>query len=72
MAVQRYVSERKGLSIEVDQERCTGVGECVDVCPSSVYELVEGKAVPVRIDACIGCCACVDACPQGAIAHSDC
>lgn len=60
------------IEIRVDYDRCTGQGECVDVCPSEVYELQDGKTVPARVEDCIECCGCVDACPEIAIIHSAC
>jgi NAD-dependent dihydropyrimidine dehydrogenase PreA subunit len=60
------------VEIKVDYDKCTGQGECVAVCPSEVYALKDGKAVPVNIEACIECCGCVDACPEMAIIHSAC
>jgi NAD-dependent dihydropyrimidine dehydrogenase PreA subunit len=60
------------VTITVDYDKCTGHGECVDVCPSEVYELKDGKAVPVDIDECVECCACVGNCPEEAIEHSSC
>ena len=32
----------------VDEENCLGCGECVDICPSEVFELQDDKSVPVR------------------------
>lgn len=60
------------VTINVDEEKCVGRGECVEVCPSSVYELKDAKTVPVRINECIECCSCVAACPEHAIEHSSC
>ncbi len=51
----------------VDKDKCTGCGECVDVCPVSVYEMKDGKSDPVNEDECIGCESCVEACPVEAI-----
>jgi NAD-dependent dihydropyrimidine dehydrogenase PreA subunit len=72
MPVKKYESESKGFTIEVDTDKCEGLGECVDACPVEVYEVIEGKAVPTKLDECTECCACVDACPKGAIKHSSC
>ncbi len=72
MVVKKWVSEKLGVTIEVDYDKCQGHAECVDVCPTDVYELVEGKAIAPRIDECIECCACVEACPVNAIRHSSC
>jgi len=53
--------------IEVDQEKCIGCGECVDVCPVDVYEMQDEKSVPVNAEECIGCESCVEVCEQEAI-----
>ncbi len=71
MAVKKYTS-KAGFTIEVDEEKCIGAGECVNVCPVNVYDLVDGKTKANRVDDCIECCACVDACPTKAIKHSSC
>ncbi|MEM2320685.1 MAG: 4Fe-4S dicluster domain-containing protein [Candidatus Bathyarchaeia archaeon] len=55
------------VKINVDLEKCTGCGSCVDVCPVGVYELKEGKSVPVKVDECLICRACETQCPSGAI-----
>ncbi len=52
---------------EVDAEKCVGCGECIDVCPVNVYELQDGKSVPVNEDDCVGCESCVEVCEQNAI-----
>jgi len=57
--------------IEVDQEKCIGCGECVDVCPVDVYEMQDEKSVPVNAEECIGCESCVEVCEQEAIAVSE-
>ena len=72
MVTKSYVSKALGVTIEVDQELCEGLKDCVDVCPVNVYDLIDGKAVPTRIDECIECCQCVDSCPKNAIKHSSC
>jgi len=48
-------------------DKCIGDGECVDVCPVEVYELQDGKAVPVNMEECLGCESCVEVCEQDAI-----
>ena len=54
-------------SVLVEEKTCIGCGECVDVCPVSVYEMESGKSVPVSPDECIGCETCVEICPVEAI-----
>lgn len=70
--VKVWKSESLGITIEIDYDKCTGVGECVRVCPVGVYEIVNGKSTAPNIDQCIQCCACVAACPNNAIRHSSC
>jgi NAD-dependent dihydropyrimidine dehydrogenase PreA subunit len=57
--------------VDVDKDACTGCGECVDACPASVLELVDGKSEAVEIDECLGCETCVETCPEGAIKVSE-
>lgn len=51
----------------VDTGKCTGCGECVDVCPVEVYEMENGKSSPVNAGECIGCETCVEVCEFNAI-----
>ena len=53
--------------INVDTEKCTGCGECVDICPVEVFELQDEKSVPVNAEECVGCESCVEVCEQEAI-----
>jgi NAD-dependent dihydropyrimidine dehydrogenase PreA subunit len=70
--IKKWTSASLGVTIEIDHDKCIGAGECVRVCPTSVYKLVNGKSVAENIDNCIQCCACVVACPTQAIKHSSC
>lgn len=51
----------------VDEDRCVGCGECVDVCPVDVFEMKDDKSVPVNPDECLGCESCIEVCEPGAI-----
>jgi len=51
----------------VDEEKCVGCEECVDVCPVEVFELRDGKSVVVNAEECLGCESCVEVCEVGAI-----
>jgi NAD-dependent dihydropyrimidine dehydrogenase PreA subunit len=53
--------------IEVDQEKCIGCEECIEICPVDVYEMQNEKSVPVNAEECIGCESCVEVCEQEAI-----
>jgi len=70
MAVKEFKSDT--VVIKVDFDKCKGHGECVEVCPASVYELKDGKSYATNITECVECCACVEACPEDAIEHSSC
>ncbi len=52
--------------VAVDHDKCRGTEDCVDSCPSSVYEMQNGKSTPVHADDCIGCGTCMEVCPEGA------
>ncbi len=56
-----------GYSVIVDEEKCVGCSECVDICPVEVYEMQDGKSKPVSEDACLGCESCVEVCEADAI-----
>ncbi|HPR31227.1 MAG TPA: EFR1 family ferrodoxin [Prolixibacteraceae bacterium] len=53
-------------SIEIN-ERCTGCGICVNVCPAGNIELNSNK--PVWLHHCEMCMACDEWCPEKAIEH---
>jgi nitroreductase/NAD-dependent dihydropyrimidine dehydrogenase PreA subunit len=51
---------------EIDVEKCTGCGSCVEICPSDTLSLVDGKA-RVTGDDSMQCAQCVAICPEGAV-----
>ncbi len=57
--------------INVDKEKCTGCGECVENCPGEVYELIDGKATPTNSEECHGCQTCVELCDEDAVSAED-
>jgi len=64
-----YNSFQEGVSmyvVTVDEELCTGCGECVNACPAQIFRIENGKAA-VSSDECLGCQGCVSVCPAGAI-----
>ena len=52
----------------IDEEKCVGCGECVDICPNEVLEIIDELAVPIEGEECVGCESCVEVCEQEAIA----
>jgi NAD-dependent dihydropyrimidine dehydrogenase PreA subunit len=53
--------------VSIDTKKCDGDGNCVNVCPQSVFKLDGGKADPANMSECINCLTCVENCPQQAI-----
>ena len=70
--------ETEGINIQINQDKCSGCGRCVELCPYKAIELREEnkqmglyntsvkKANVIEV-ACKGCGACVAECPVGAI-----
>jgi NAD-dependent dihydropyrimidine dehydrogenase PreA subunit len=53
--------------VMVDGEKCKGCEDCFEVCTASVFEMKEGKSVPVNVKECLGCGSCVEVCKEKAI-----
>ncbi len=53
--------------IEIDEELCTGCGQCIVDCAESALRLVDGKAQLVADKYCDGLGACLKGCPTGAL-----
>jgi len=51
---------------ETDRERCTGCGQCVEICPVNVVKM-EGDFPVVDQEWCIGCGVCAVPCPAAAV-----
>jgi Fe-S-cluster-containing hydrogenase component 2 len=54
------------MAAQIDKEKCTACGSCVDTCPVGALAVKEGVTV-VDDGECIECSACVDVCPTSAI-----
>ena len=52
--------------VTVNQDVCSGCGECTNVCPAQMFALENSKAV-VQNNECLGCMSCVAVCPKEAI-----
>ncbi|MHB1350345.1 MAG: ATP-binding protein [Desulfobulbaceae bacterium] len=53
--------------IEIDDELCTGCGECVPDCAEGSLAIIDGKARLVADKLCDGLGACLKSCPTGAL-----
>lgn len=53
--------------ITIDEEKCTGCGECVPNCPEGAIQIIDGKARLVSDLSCDGLGACIGHCPEDAI-----
>jgi len=60
MAVRRKI-------IRIDEEKCTGCGDCIPNCPEGALQVIDGKARLVSDLFCDGLGACIGHCPVGAI-----
>jgi len=55
------------VTLELDDELCNGCRMCTIVCPHSVFEIRNKKALIRLKDLCMECGACAMNCPEGAI-----
>jgi len=53
--------------IEIDEDKCTGCGQCVTTCAEGALKIVDGKAKVVNEVFCDGLGACIGECPEGAL-----
>lgn len=53
--------------IKIDEDKCTGCGQCVPGCPEGALQIIDGKARLISDLFCDGLGACIGTCPEGAI-----
>ena len=53
--------------IEIDEDLCTGCGDCVPDCAEGSLQIIDGKAKLVADKLCDGLGACLGSCPTGAL-----
>jgi Pyruvate/2-oxoacid:ferredoxin oxidoreductase delta subunit len=53
--------------IEIDEEKCTGCGQCVTGCAEGALAIIDGKARIVKDMFCDGLGACIGHCPEDAL-----
>lgn len=59
----------RGLKLYFDTAKCTGVWQCIQVCPVDCWtpDYDRGQAVLEKPERCIACGACVLQCPEKAV-----
>ncbi|MFH1478295.1 MAG: 4Fe-4S binding protein [Candidatus Omnitrophota bacterium] len=53
--------------VNIDEDKCTGCGECIPNCAEGALQIIDGKARLVKDIYCDGLGACLGHCPEGAI-----
>jgi NAD-dependent dihydropyrimidine dehydrogenase PreA subunit len=53
--------------IRINEEKCTGCGDCMVGCPEGALQVIDGKARLINDLFCDGLGACIGTCPEGAI-----
>jgi NAD-dependent dihydropyrimidine dehydrogenase PreA subunit len=53
--------------IKIDEDLCTGCGNCVVDCAEGALKVIEGKARVINEVFCDGLGACISGCPEGAL-----
>jgi MinD superfamily P-loop ATPase len=53
--------------IKIDEEKCTGCGDCIPECKEGALQIIDGKCRLVSELFCDGLGACIGHCPEGAI-----
>lgn len=54
-------------NVYVHDDKCIGCGECVEICPVKIFEMIDGKSVPITPEECLGCESCTEVCSADAI-----
>lgn len=54
-------------TLELNLDKCTGCGMCINVCPHNIFSISEKKAQINDKDLCMECGACFNNCPFSAI-----
>ncbi len=53
--------------IRIDEDKCTGCGDCIPNCPEGAIQIIDSKARLISDLFCDGLGACLGHCPEGAI-----
>ena len=61
------MADEVAYTVHINREICIECGLCEAFCPTEVYEMQDGKPMPVRESECWGCETCSGNCPKNAI-----
>jgi len=53
--------------IFIDEDKCTGCGDCLQVCPEEGAIVLQEEKAIINRELCTSCAACMPACSEGAI-----
>jgi NAD-dependent dihydropyrimidine dehydrogenase PreA subunit len=53
--------------IFIDEDKCTGCGDCLEVCPEEGAVVLQEEKAIINRELCTNCAACMAACSEGAI-----
>lgn len=56
-----------GTTVEIDFDLCDNTQACEAVCPTDVFEIVDGRVRVSQASECTLCMKCVESCPAGAV-----
>ncbi|MCU0223549.1 MAG: 4Fe-4S dicluster domain-containing protein [Acidobacteria bacterium] len=56
-----------GAAVEIDFDLCDNTQACEAVCPTTVFEIVDGRVHVAQPSECTVCMKCVENCPAGAV-----
>jgi len=62
----KYFIGGEKMTVVINKDKCTGCGECINVCLVEAIKLIDNIAV-VNENECISCGACISSCPNDAI-----
>ncbi len=65
--ISRDLLEADAIIAVVDEEKCTGCGSCIEICPFNAIRKNEAGKAEVIEAACKGCGNCGASCPENAI-----
>jgi len=63
----RFTYLRNVVTLQLSEDKCTGCGTCLQVCPHGVLVRQNGRVRIENRDDCMECGACARNCPEGAV-----